>query len=214
MSGANSASTFHRSEPLVGTLEAFAVYAVDFVARPVGAAIFGHYGDRHRTQIHAHCNPDAHGHRDVSGRWCRPMKASASGALSSPHRAQEDVHAGRGDGRRVWLHLFRHAQYRFAVLIFLAIVISLIPHDMMYGPQAALIAESFTGRLRYSGASLGYQLASVIVGGSGAADHLAVPPVRCGLRGRLLHSCLRRPDLVATSMMTDYTGKNIEGEYE
>jgi hypothetical protein len=36
---------------------------------------------------------------------------------------------------------------------------------MLYGPQAALIAESFTGRLRYSGASLGYQLASVIAGG-------------------------------------------------
>jgi hypothetical protein len=35
----------------------------------------------------------------------------------------------------------------------------------MYGPQAALIAESFTGRLRYSGSSLGYQLASVIAGG-------------------------------------------------
>ncbi len=50
-------------------------------------------------------------------------------------------------------------------LIFLAIVLSLIPHDMMYGPQAALIAESFTGRLRYSGASLGYQLASLIAGG-------------------------------------------------
>ena len=50
-------------------------------------------------------------------------------------------------------------------LIFLAVVLSLVPHDMMYGPQAALIAESFTGRLRYSGASLGYQLASVIAGG-------------------------------------------------
>ncbi|MGO4835252.1 MFS transporter, partial [Rhizobiaceae sp. 2RAB30] len=37
---------FPRSEPLVGTLEAFAVYAVGFVARPIGAAIFGHYGDR------------------------------------------------------------------------------------------------------------------------------------------------------------------------
>src|SRR4249919_3165241 len=37
---------FPRSEPLVGTLEAFAVYAVGFAARPVGAAIFGHYGDR------------------------------------------------------------------------------------------------------------------------------------------------------------------------
>ncbi len=47
----------------------------------------------------------------------------------------------------------------------LAIVLSLIPHDMMYGPQAALIAESFTGRLRYSGASLGYQLSSLIAGG-------------------------------------------------
>jgi MFS family permease len=33
-------------------------------------------------------------------------------------------------------------------VIFVAIVLSLIPHDMMYGPQAALIAESFTGRLR------------------------------------------------------------------
>ena len=50
-------------------------------------------------------------------------------------------------------------------LIFLAILLSLIPHDMMYGPQAALIAESFTPRLRYSGASLGYQLASVFAGG-------------------------------------------------
>lgn len=51
------------------------------------------------------------------------------------------------------------------VVVFITIMLSLIPHDMQYGPQAALIAESFTGRLRYSGASLGYQLASVIAGG-------------------------------------------------
>ncbi|HKR42095.1 MAG TPA: MFS transporter, partial [Paraburkholderia sp.] len=50
-------------------------------------------------------------------------------------------------------------------LIFAAVVLSLVPHAMLYGPQAAFIAESFTGRLRYSGASLGYQLASVIAGG-------------------------------------------------
>src|SRR5262245_31665452 len=37
---------FPESEPLVGTLQAFSVYAVGFLARPVGAAIFGHYGDR------------------------------------------------------------------------------------------------------------------------------------------------------------------------
>lgn len=47
----------------------------------------------------------------------------------------------------------------------LVIVLSLIPHDLQYGPQAALIAESFATRLRYSGAGLGYQLASVIAGG-------------------------------------------------
>src|SRR4030081_3269826 len=37
---------FPNSDPVVGTLEAFAIYAVGFAARPVGAAIFGHYGDR------------------------------------------------------------------------------------------------------------------------------------------------------------------------
>jgi MFS family permease len=52
-----------------------------------------------------------------------------------------------------------------AVAVFIVIALSLIPHDMQYGPQASLIAESFTGRLRYSGASLGYQLASIIAGG-------------------------------------------------
>src|ERR1700678_2559109 len=37
---------FPRSDPLVGVLEAFAIYTVGFIARPIGAAIFGHYGDR------------------------------------------------------------------------------------------------------------------------------------------------------------------------
>jgi len=50
-------------------------------------------------------------------------------------------------------------------LVLLAIVLSLVIHDMMYGPQAALIAESFGTNVRYSGAGLGYQLASVIAGG-------------------------------------------------
>ena len=49
--------------------------------------------------------------------------------------------------------------------IFLAIVPSLVPHDMMWGPQAALIAECFTPRLRYSGFSLGFHLSSITAGG-------------------------------------------------
>jgi MFS family permease len=52
-----------------------------------------------------------------------------------------------------------------STLVFIAIFLSLIPHDMQYGPQAALIAESFPTSLRYSGAGIGYQLASVVAGG-------------------------------------------------
>jgi metabolite-proton symporter len=52
-----------------------------------------------------------------------------------------------------------------AGLVLIAIVVSLIVHDIQYGPQAALIAESFGTNLRYSGAGIGYQLASVIAGG-------------------------------------------------
>ena len=37
---------FPSFEPLVGTLLAFATYAVGFIARPVGGVIFGHYGDK------------------------------------------------------------------------------------------------------------------------------------------------------------------------
>jgi metabolite-proton symporter len=100
-------------------------------------------------------------------------------------------------------------------IIFLAIVLSLIPHDMMYGPQAALIAESFTGRLRYSGASLGYQLASVIAGGP-------APLIAAWLFGRYQSShaiaiyiaACAVCSLIATAMMTDYTGRDISNEYD
>ena len=52
------------------------------------------------------------------------------------------------------------------VLIWLAIIVAVnIGHDAMYGPQAAYFSELFGTRVRYSGASLGYQLASVFAGG-------------------------------------------------
>jgi metabolite-proton symporter len=50
-------------------------------------------------------------------------------------------------------------------LVFLAIAVALPVQDIQYGPQAAFIAESFPGSLRYSGSALGYQLASITAGG-------------------------------------------------
>ncbi len=50
-------------------------------------------------------------------------------------------------------------------LVMVAVVIGLIGHAAMYGPQAAFFSELFGTRVRYSGASLGYQLASPLAGG-------------------------------------------------
>jgi MFS family permease len=50
-------------------------------------------------------------------------------------------------------------------LVVVAILLSLPVHDMQYAPQAAFIAESFPPSVRYSGSSIGYQLASITSGG-------------------------------------------------
>ena len=97
--------------------------------------------------------------------------------------------------------------------IFIAIVLSLVPHDMMYGPQAALIAEAFTGRLRYSGASLGYQLASVIAGGPApliAAALFARYHSGYAIAAYILVCALL--SIVSTAMLADYTNKDISRE--
>ena len=102
-----------------------------------------------------------------------------------------------------------------SALIFFAIVLSLIPHDMQYGPQAALIAESFTGRLRYSGASLGYQLASVIAGGPAPFIATALfAYYQSGTAIALYILGTAVVTIIATAMMQDYTNKDIDQEYD
>jgi len=65
-----------------------------------------------------------------------------------------------------WPFLYFHLLALGSLAIaFVAIVVALPIHDLQYGPQAAVIAESFPARLRYSGSSLGYQLASLTAGG-------------------------------------------------
>ena len=92
---------------------------------------------------------------------------------------------------------------------------SLVPVMTLYGPQAALIAESFAPRLRYSGAGLGYQLASIIAGGPApfiaaalfAAFHsgyaIALYILACGLIS-----------IGAVWFLKDYTGKDVSQDYD
>jgi len=100
-------------------------------------------------------------------------------------------------------------------MVFIAIVLSLIPHDMQYGPQAALIAEAFTPRLRYSGSSLGYQLASIIAGGP--APLIATwlfAKYQSGYAIAVYIAACAVVSLISASFMPDYTGKDISAEYD
>ena len=99
--------------------------------------------------------------------------------------------------------------------VFIAIVLSLIPHDMQYGPQAALIAESFTPRLRYSGASLGYQLASVIAGGPAPLIATALfATYQTGYAIAIYIAACSVISVIAASFMPDFTGQDISAEYD
>ncbi len=99
-------------------------------------------------------------------------------------------------------------------LIFVAIFLSLLTHDMMYGPQAALIAESFTPRLRYSGASIGYQLASIIAGGPAPliATYLFAT-FHSGYAIAVYIAFCAVVSLIAAANMKDYTNRDISGDY-
>jgi MFS family permease len=99
--------------------------------------------------------------------------------------------------------------------VFIAIVLSLIPHDMMYGPQAALIAEAFTPRLRYSGASLGYQLASIVAGGPAPLIATALfASYHTGYAISIYIAACAVVSLVSAALMPDHTGQDISAEYD
>jgi MFS family permease len=100
-------------------------------------------------------------------------------------------------------------------VIFIIVALSLLPVMTLYGPEAALIAEAFSPRLRYSGASLGYQLASIIAGGPApfiatwlvARYHSSLPVAIYIMITAII-------GLIATALLEDYTNKDISAEYE
>jgi MFS family permease len=98
--------------------------------------------------------------------------------------------------------------------IFLAIVLSFVPHDIMYGPQGALIAECFTPRLRYSGASIGYQLASITAGGPApliATALLAATGSGYTIAAYIAFCAI--VSIIATVMLPDHTNRDISQEH-
>ena len=113
----------------------------------------------------------------------------------------------------VWIIVYGFAYFwlldtRNAALVIAAIVLSLVPHDLMWGAFGAFVSENFPARLRYSGAGISSQLGSVIPGGLAPlvavalVDHyhsgsaIAVYLAVCGLVG-----------VFAITRLKEYAGK-------
>ena len=86
-------------------------------------------------------------------------------ALLSDRIGRRPVYAFGGLGLAAWsFALFPLLGSGENLSIMIALVVGLVLHGAMYGPQAAFIAELFPTRIRYSGVSLAYQLTSIVAG--------------------------------------------------
>jgi metabolite-proton symporter len=100
---------------------------------------------------------------------------------------------------------------RIPLVVFMVIATSLIPHDMSYAPQGALVAEAFSGRLRYSGASLGYQLASILAGGPAPLIATALlAKYNSGYPIAVYLAICGVISIIATMFLPDMTNKKLE----
>jgi hypothetical protein len=108
-----------------------------------------------------------------------------------------------------------HLDTMSPALIFIAVALSLLPVMTLYGPQAALIAESFAPRLRYSGAGLGYQLASIVAGGPApfvATALLAAYGSGYMVAVYILACCVI--SIVCVALLQDHTNKDLAVAHE
>jgi metabolite-proton symporter len=86
-------------------------------------------------------------------------------AWLSDRIGRRPVYAIGAFGTGVWAFaFFRLLDTGVTTYVIVAIVIGLVLHAAMYGPQAAFLAEMFPTRIRYSGVSLAYQLTSIVAG--------------------------------------------------
>ncbi|HEX4724012.1 MAG TPA: MFS transporter [Pseudonocardiaceae bacterium] len=99
-------------------------------------------------------------------------------------------------------------------LVLIGVVLSLVAHSMLYGPEAALIAEGFGANVRYSGASLGYQFASVIAGGpapliaaailaaTGSSTWISIYIIGCAVLSMIALLVMPKPAVEAVTTVT------------
>ncbi len=98
------------------------------------------------------------------GSACQLALIPAFGTLSD-RIGRRPVYAAGAVAAAAWAFaFFPLLDTRNSVIIVLATIVALATHAAMYGPQAAFIAELFSTRLRYSGASMGYQVAGIFGG--------------------------------------------------
>ena len=87
------------------------------------------------------------------------------GALSD-RIGRRPVYLTGAIGMAGWIFaFFALLDTKSTLAVILATTVALVLHGAMYGPQAAFFAELFGTRVRYSGSSVGYQLASILAGG-------------------------------------------------
>jgi MFS family permease len=102
---------------------------------------------------------------------------------------------------------------RVPALMFLAVMLSFVPHGLIFGPQAALFAECFPPRLRYSGTSIGFHLAAITAGGPApliATALLAWTGSGYAIAGYIALAAV--VSIIATLLMPDHTNKDISHE--
>ena len=229
---------FPKQDPYTATLAAFGTYFIGFIGRPIGAAVFGHYGDRIGRKATLIATLLCMGIATFLiafvptyasiGIWgavilTAVLVAACLSFIAIPLSGHISDRIGR---RKMYLTgaavtglfgflYFGMIDTAIPSAVFIAIVLSLIPHDMQYGPQAALIAEAFTPRLRYSGASIGYQLASIVAGGPAPLIAAALfAAYHTGYAIAIYIAACAVVSLVSAAFMPDHTNKDVSREYD
>src|SRR6516165_1534371 len=132
-----------------------------------------------------------------------------------PDRAQEDVHHWRCHDGSVWLHLFRAYRYRLLGVDLHCDGAFSDPARYAIRASGSTHRRKLHARLRYSGASIGYQLASITAGGPAPLIATALfATYKSGTPIAIYILITAVISIAATTFLKDYAGKDVSAEYD